>query len=155
MSEFLAERIPRHYRHFLMFSKCQFCILHFIFIFSQNGKESACNVGNLGSILGWKDPLEKGKAIHSSILAQRIPRTEEPAELQSVGSQRAGHDWATNTLLFAFLSVTSPMSWCYFESWSWPTSCCLSTAPPNYKITARWNVCLFINLLSFCTLINS
>ena len=32
------------------------------------GKESACNVGDLGSILGWEDPLEKGKATHSSIL---------------------------------------------------------------------------------------
>ena len=36
-------------------------------------KESACNVGNLGSILGWKDPLEEGMATHSSILAWRIP----------------------------------------------------------------------------------
>ena len=39
------------------------------------GKESACNVGDLGSILGLADPLEKGKAIHSSILACRIPWT--------------------------------------------------------------------------------
>ena len=37
-------------------------------------KESACNAGHLGD-LGWEDPLEKGKAIHSSILAWRIPRT--------------------------------------------------------------------------------
>ena len=37
------------------------------------GKESACNVGDLGSILGWEDPLEKGTATHSSILAWRIP----------------------------------------------------------------------------------
>ena len=39
------------------------------------GKESACNVGDLGSILGWDDPLEKGKATHSSILAWRSPWT--------------------------------------------------------------------------------
>ena len=39
------------------------------------GKESTCNVGNLGSILGWEDPLEKGKATHPSILARRIPWT--------------------------------------------------------------------------------
>ena len=41
------------------------------------GKESACNAGDLGSIrsLAWEDPLEKGKATHSSILAWRIPRT--------------------------------------------------------------------------------
>ena len=42
--------------------------------------------------LGWDDPLEEGMATHSSILAWRIPRTEEPGGLQSMGSQRAGHD---------------------------------------------------------------
>ena len=42
--------------------------------------------------LGWEDPLEKGMAIHSSILAWRIPWTEEPGGLQSMGSQRVGHD---------------------------------------------------------------
>ena len=42
--------------------------------------------------LGWKDPLEEGMAIHSSILAWKIPRTEEPGGLQSTGPQRVGHD---------------------------------------------------------------
>ena len=42
--------------------------------------------------LGWEDPLEKEMAIHSSILAWRIPWTEEPGRLQSMGSQRVGHD---------------------------------------------------------------
>ena len=46
---------------------------------------------------GWKDPLEKGMATHSSILAWRIPWTEEPGRLQSMGSQRVRHDWATKT----------------------------------------------------------
>ena len=45
--------------------------------------------------LGWEDPLEKGMAIHSSILAWRIPWTGEPAGLQSMGSQRVGHDLMT------------------------------------------------------------
>ena len=49
--------------------------------------------------LGQEDPLEKGMATHSSILAWRIPRTEEPSGLQSMGSQRVGHNWATNTLV--------------------------------------------------------
>ena len=47
--------------------------------------------------LGQEDPLEEGVATHSSILAQRIPWTEEPGGLQSMGSQRVGHnlsDWA-------------------------------------------------------------
>ena len=42
--------------------------------------------------LGWEDPLERGMATHSSILAWRIPWTEEPGGLQSMGSQRVGHD---------------------------------------------------------------
>ena len=42
--------------------------------------------------LGWEDPLEKGTATHSSLLAWRIPRTEEPGGLQSMESQRVGHE---------------------------------------------------------------
>ena len=42
--------------------------------------------------LGWDDPLQKGMAAHSSVLAWRIPWTEEPGGLQSIGSQRVGHD---------------------------------------------------------------
>ena len=42
--------------------------------------------------LGREDPLEKGMATHSNILAWRIPWTEEPSGLQSMGSQRVGHD---------------------------------------------------------------
>ena len=42
--------------------------------------------------LGWEDPLEKGMATHFSIFAWRIPWTKEPGRLQSMGSQRAGHD---------------------------------------------------------------
>ena len=42
--------------------------------------------------LGWEDPLEKGKATHSSILAWRITWTEEPGRLQSMGLQRVGHN---------------------------------------------------------------
>ena len=45
--------------------------------------------------LGWEDPLEKEMAIHSSILAWKIPWTEEAGGLQSMGSQRVGHDLAT------------------------------------------------------------
>ena len=42
--------------------------------------------------LGWEDLLEKAMATHSSILAWKIPRMEEPGGLQSTGSQRVGHD---------------------------------------------------------------
>ena len=46
---------------------------------------------------GCEDPLEKGMAAHSNILAWRIPWTEEPGGLQSMESQRTGHDWGTKT----------------------------------------------------------
>ena len=49
--------------------------------------------------LVWEDLLEKGIATHSNILAWRIPWTEEPGGLQSMESQRVGHNWATNTWL--------------------------------------------------------
>ena len=42
--------------------------------------------------LGWEDPLEKEMATHSSIIAWKIPWMEEPGRLQSMGSQRVGHD---------------------------------------------------------------
>ena len=42
--------------------------------------------------LGWEDPLQKGMATHSSILAWRTPWTEEPGGLQSMGLQTVGHD---------------------------------------------------------------
>jgi len=42
--------------------------------------------------LGWEDPLEKEMAIHSSTIAWKIPWTEEPGRLQSMGLQRVGHD---------------------------------------------------------------
>ena len=57
----------------------------------SDSKESACNAGDSGSI-PWEDPLEKGMATHSSILAQRIPWTEEPGWLQSMRSKRGRHD---------------------------------------------------------------
>ena len=47
--------------------------------------------------LGWEDALEMGMAIHSSVLAWRIPWTEEAVGLQSMRLQRAGHDYAPNT----------------------------------------------------------
>jgi len=58
----------------------------------SDGKASACNAGDLGSVPGSEDALEKEMAIHSSTLAWKIPRTEEPDRLHSMGSQRVGHD---------------------------------------------------------------
>ena len=47
--------------------------------------------------LGWEDPLEKGMATHSRILAWRIPWTQDPGELQSTGLQTVRHNWTTKT----------------------------------------------------------
>ena len=61
-----------------------------------------------------EDPLEKGMAIHSSILAWRIPWTEEHCGLQSMGSQRVGHDWTTTlsftTELFIIMKIKINLS---------------------------------------------
>jgi len=54
----------------------------------SNGKESPRNAGDTGSMPSWEDPLKKGMATHSSILSWRIPWTEEPGRLQSMGLQR-------------------------------------------------------------------
>ena len=60
------------------------------------GKKPACNAGEGRQMRvrssGWEDPLEKDMANHSSILAWRNPWTKEPGGLQSIGSQRVGHD---------------------------------------------------------------
>ena len=61
-------------------------------------KVSACDAGDLGLIPGSGSPGE-GNGTHSSTLAWRIPWTEEPCGLQSMGSQRVGHDRATSLSL--------------------------------------------------------
>jgi len=57
----------------------------------SDGKASACNVGDPGLIPGLEDSLKKEMAPHSSILAWKIPWTEKPGRLWSMGSQRIGH----------------------------------------------------------------
>ena len=69
----------------------------------SDGKESASNAGDLGSISGSGRSLEEGMATHSSILTWRIPWTEDPGRLQSMGSQRVRNNWATNTFILAAL----------------------------------------------------
>ena len=71
--------------------------------------------------LSWEDPLEKEMAIHSSTIAWKIPRTEQPGRLQSMGSQRVGHDWAT--------SLHCDVPWCSY--------CCISCA---------WGLSSYLNL---------
>ena len=67
------------------------------FLMVQNVKSLPAMQETWVQFLGWKDPLEKEMASQSSILAWKIPWTEEPGELQSMGSQRLGHDRVNNT----------------------------------------------------------
>ena len=73
--------------------------------YGSNGKASACSAGDRVRSLGWEDPLEKEMATHSSTLAWKIPWTEEPDGLQSMGLQSIGHDWTTS-LSFQSVLVT-------------------------------------------------
>ena len=82
---------------------------------STSGKESACNVGearDLGSILGGEDPLEKEMITHFSVFAWKIPWTEEPDRLLSMGSQRIWRDWETaSTCMILFGQVPGSDHW--------------------------------------------
>ena len=70
-------------------------------------KESAYQCRRCGfNPLDRKDPLEEEMATDSSILAWRIPWTEEPGGLQSMGSQKVGHSWATNTIYTLLIKET-------------------------------------------------
>ena len=75
--------------------------------------------------LGWEDLLEKGMASHFSILTLRIPWTEEPGGLQSMGSRRVEHDWVTNTftsyivmIVFLMLKILQIYSLSNFQIYS-------------------------------------
>ena len=85
--------------------------------------------------LGWEDPLEKEMATHSSILAWKISWTEEPGGLQSTGSQRVGHDWATNT-------VTHSIAWweTLRYSWSHKQDHSLTCSVWKKKRNQRWSL---------------
>ena len=71
--------------------------------------------------LGWEDPLEKRMVTPSGDLAWRIPWTEKPGSLQSMGSQRAGHDWVTNTHTFpSYREASWHIANKHDPSHSWP-----------------------------------
>ena len=75
----------------------QLCAIYRASLVAQKVKNLPAMRENLVQSLGREDPLEEGMATLSSILAWRIPWTKEPGRLQSMGSQRVGHDWATHT----------------------------------------------------------
>ena len=79
--------------------------------------------------LGWKDPLKEGMTAHSSILAWENPQTKEPGGLQSMWSQRVGHNWGTNHITYIYVCVcvyvcththTHTLSRSVMSNSSWP-----------------------------------
>ena len=74
--------------------------------------------------LGWEDPLEDGMAVHSSILAWRIPWTEEPGGLQSIGLERVRHNWAcTHGPEIKFLKVFTKIKVFFFKGFTMQHTC--------------------------------
>ena len=69
--------------------------------------------------LGPEDPLEKELATHSIILAWRIPWTEEPDELQSMGPQGVRHDWMSTHVITVNIN---PLEWIISPRWCWSQS---------------------------------
>ena len=77
----------------------------------SDGKESAWQCKRPW-FYPWEDPLEKGVATHSSILAWKIPWTQEPGGLQSMGSQRVRHSWAIeHTYVSPYLEILALFLW--------------------------------------------
>ena len=109
--------------------------------------------------LDQEDPLEKDITTHSSTLAWKIPQTEEPGRLQSMGSQRVGYDWATSVPYLTLKSLTpqvkrlkimSQSQWfclsCYHNQETkkphllndcWPWENCSLVSPTNHSQTGK------------------
>ena len=88
--------------------------------------------------LGWEYPLEKGMATLSSFLAWRIPWTEEPGGLQSMGLQRVRHDWSN---LAHILDVLSNFFMCRFVLDSFWQQCCIGLHLLLYHMRRNY-ICL-------------
>ena len=99
-----------------------------------SGKEPACQCRRHKEMwvwpLGWGDPLEEGMATHSSVLAWRIPRTEEPGGLQSMVSQRVGHDWSN----LACAHVGDVFRKSSEAQWSWITIAAWESPPKREEL---------------------
>ena len=116
------------YANTICWRECPFPT-YWIWFGGPDSKETACNAEDLGPIPGSGRSLEKGLTTHSSILAWRIPWTEEPGGLQSMGSQRVGHDMSEFHWVFLapFLKIIYTDVQVYF------------------LILLHWSTCLFLH----------
>ena len=105
------------------------------FLGGTRGKNLPANAGNIrdmGSIPGLGRSPRKGMATHSSILAWRIPKTEEPDKLQSIGLQRVRHDWS-------YLAHSTAV----LEQWNEPDP----SKSPNFPFVLGWFVSCWVYLI--------
>ena len=86
-------------------------VIHWVFPGGSDGKESAAVQETRVWSLDGEEPLEKGMATYSSILAWTIPGTEEPCRLQSLGSKSARQDWTIDTVIGDSNEETSVKGW--------------------------------------------
>ena len=96
----------------------------------------------------WEDPLGKEKAIHTSILAWKIPWTEEPGGLQSLGSQRLGHNWACTHLIsvrynFRHIHIPDGLNYLHFQVRKWNlTNYCYRVPQLTKELRVSSGTCL-------------
>ena len=94
--------------------------------------------------LGWEDSLEEGIATHYSILAWKIPQTEKPGRLQSMGSQRVRHDWAgshTQRKENAFLDLLQLVK--MDNPWRWDTKVNQGLEGTETQVSYDWDGGIF------------
>ena len=106
-----AFAVSQRYWNTVSIFNCLKVFFYLAFPCGSDSKESACNVGDSGLIPGSGRFPGGGYGNHSSILAWRVPWTEEPDGLQSMGSQRVGHDWAANTHTFFYFLFNFSLEW--------------------------------------------
>ena len=106
---------------------------------AQMVKSPSAMQGTWVPSLDWEDPLEKGMATHSSILAWRIPWTEEPGGLQFMGSQRVIHNWTTKH---------SPDFYLLFQVHNMSAR---ETTPTSQLFLLTLNI-MFMSLIQVCSL---
>ena len=105
----------------------------------KNWSANAGNSGDVAQSLGWDGSLEKEMATRSSILAWIISWTEEPSRLQSMGSQRVAHDWATE---HTYMHTVLYTIWCWATNWGCKeadTTEWLALSPFHFQCYNRWS----------------
>ena len=113
-----------------------------LFLVAQRLKHLAAMWETWVQSLGREDPLEKKMATRSSILAWKIPWTEDPGRLQFIGSQSVGHNWVSSLSFFLSLYVALWDSKTPHRPTGERVSWCLETSPPSRLPPQDWSLSL-------------